>query len=287
MGFPKVQALLEDPNIWIGDTGASTHSTSHKRGMTNVRKADASDNIQVGNSDFNQAEYIGDVPGTLHNQFGEAQHTAILKDVTYSKDNAFNLVSIPQLLMRGWKLQGETDSISVTSPNGQLIVFDIVIPTKKGRIYAVCFKRQNEIAAIHANGDKEKILPTMSVNQAHAKFGHCSEALTRTTAQQLSIRLLRGIFRPCTACGMGKAKQKNVPRSVESGEPGVGERMHGDICTIKKKEDNKAYVRPNWSMLIDAATGMKFSSFWNNKSDFIEYTCEQMHGWIRRGLKKI
>jgi hypothetical protein len=289
MTFPKVKALLEDPNIWIGDTGASTHSTSHKKGMVNLRRADSTDNIQVGNSEVNRAEYIGDVPGTLYDQYGEAQSTAMLKNVTYSKDNAFNLVSIPQLLMKGWKLQGETDSISVTSPAGQSITFDIVIPTKKGRVYAVCFKRQNEIAAIHADGKEEKIPPTLSVNQAHAKFGHCSEALARSTAQQLHIKLLRGSFRPCTACGMGKAKQKNVPKSVESEQPSIGERMHGDICTIKKKEDNKKYVRPNWFMLIDAATGMKFSSFWTTKSEFIEPTCELMHGWINRGigLKKI
>jgi hypothetical protein len=88
---------------------------------------------------------------------------------------------------------------------------------------------------------------------------------------------------------MGKAKQCNVPKSVESDNPKVGERLHADICTIRKKVDNKSYVRPNWFMMVDAACGIKFSSFWNTKSNFIEPTCENLHRWIARGIgiKKI
>ena len=65
----------------------------------------------------------------------------------------------------------------------------------------------------------------MSCNQVHAKFGHSSETLTRSTASQLSIVLKCGIV-------------------------------------IRKKLDNRSYVRPNWFMLVDAASGIKFLSFW-------------------------
>ena len=102
----------------------------------------------------------------------------------------------------------------------------------------------------------------MSINEAHAKFGHCSETLTRATAEHLKVSITRTPFQHCSACGIGKAKQKNVPKSVESDkEPLVGERLHHDICIIRKKQDSKSYVRPNWYMLVDAACGIKFSSF--------------------------
>jgi hypothetical protein len=80
--MPNTKAPLEDTYIWIGHTGASTHSTSHKKGMVNLCNAHSSDNIQIGNSDINHADYIGDVPGTIYDQFGAAQSTSMLKDVT-------------------------------------------------------------------------------------------------------------------------------------------------------------------------------------------------------------
>jgi hypothetical protein len=42
-------------------------------------------------------------------------------------------------------------------------------------------------------------------------------------------------------------------------------------------------------MLVDPASGLKFSLFWNSKKEFIESTIEMMHGWLKKGipLKKI
>jgi hypothetical protein len=42
-------------------------------------------------------------------------------------------------------------------------------------------------------------------------------------------------------------------------------------------------------MLVDAASGMKFSSFWNTKTEFIKPTCELLNHWLNCGvaLKKI
>ena len=211
--------------------------------------------------------------------------TVCLQDVSYSPANAFNLISIPQLLVKGWTLGGTHEYISVTSPDGVEIKFDIVIKTPKGQVYAVCMKRLNELTAVSADGTETKIRPNISINEAHAKLGHCSQTLTRITAEHLKVGIIKNKpFRTCTACGMGKAKQKNVPKSVESDEPAIGERLHGDISTIRKKHDNKSYVRPNWFMLIDAASGMKFSSFWNTKAAFIETTCETLHRWLKRGI---
>jgi hypothetical protein len=70
-----------------------------------------------------------------------------------------------------------------------------------------------------------------------------------------------GPFKPCVACGMGKAKQRNVPKSVESSNPVVGECIHADISTIRKKVDSKQYVRPHWFMMVDAALESSFLLF--------------------------
>ena len=284
MTFPKTAALLTDPNIWIADSAASTHSTGHKIGMTKLTKADASDAIKVGNGDLNAVEAIGDVQGTFHAQDGEEQLKATLQGVSYSPSNAFNLISIPQLMNAGWRVVGEGDRF--VAERGDLTInFDIVIPTKRGKVYAVCFKRTSEVMAVHANGTKERVQVPLNINRVHAKLGHASEASTRETAKALGIELTRHSFKPCVACGMGKAKQKNVRKSVEPETvPDVGERMHADISTIKRTVDTRAYVKPNWFMLVDAATGIKFSTFWKTKNAFIEPTCAQLHRWMKRGI---
>ena len=95
-------------------------------------------------------------------------------------------------------------------------------------------------------------------------------------------QLKDGAFKPCVACGMGKAKQRNVPKSVESSNPAVGEHIHANISTIRKKVDSKQYVCPHWFMMVDAASGIKFSSFWKAKNEFVETACQVLHYWIAR-----
>jgi hypothetical protein len=286
MQFPNQHSLLKDPDIWIGDSAASTHSTGNYQGMYNLKDKSYVAGIRGIDGNTHKIDSTGDLQGTFHGKLGTAVATVCLQDVSYSPANAFNLISIPQLLVKGWILGGLSEYISVTSPDGVEIKFDIVIKTPKGQVYAACMKRLNELTAISADGTKTKIHhPNISINEAHAKYGHCSQALTCITAKHLKTGIIKSKpFRTCTACGMGKAKQKNVPKSVESDEPAVGEHLHGDISTICKKHDNKSYVRPNWFMLIDAATGMKFSSFWNTKSAFIEPMCEMLHHWLQREI---
>ena len=84
MRFPSTTAILSDPDIWVGDSAASTHSTAHLQGLTNIIQGQSSDNIQVGNSAINQVKFIGDIKGTFYNQFGDTQASATLMGVSYS-----------------------------------------------------------------------------------------------------------------------------------------------------------------------------------------------------------
>jgi gag-polypeptide of LTR copia-type len=68
--FPQHLDLLRDPNIWIGDTGASTHSTPHMHGLINMQAADKSDGIRIGNNQINSVKAIGDLPGTFYDKHG-------------------------------------------------------------------------------------------------------------------------------------------------------------------------------------------------------------------------
>jgi hypothetical protein len=54
----------------------------------------------------------------------------------------------------------------------------------------------------------------VNADQAHGRLGHMSEELTRRTAKSLEWKVIRGTMPPCESCAIGKARQKNVPKSV-------------------------------------------------------------------------
>jgi len=108
--FPHTRALLDDPNIWIADSAASCNCTGHLQGLTNLIPAESSDGIMVGNRSVNKTEYIGNVPGVFYDQYGNQLHSGLLQEVSYSRSNAFNLISTTRLQNLGWKCVGEGDS---------------------------------------------------------------------------------------------------------------------------------------------------------------------------------
>ncbi len=64
------------------------------------------------------------------------------------------------------------------------VIFDIKIPTPKGTLYAIYFKRESkpEIAAIRIHG-----AITVRYQQLHGKIGDCNEYMTRKAAKVIRI----------------------------------------------------------------------------------------------------
>jgi hypothetical protein len=65
MSFPNSLKLLDDPNIWIADTGATCDSTPHDDGAVNIRKPGNDDSVTFGDGAHNDAKAIFDLPGVL------------------------------------------------------------------------------------------------------------------------------------------------------------------------------------------------------------------------------
>lgn len=288
--FPKSIDLLRDPNVWVGDTGATTHSTPFKAGMMNKRKANAEDNVTVGSGANVKAGMIGDIPGTIHDQYGKEVTTATLKDVTYLEGGRFNLYSMTRKMKEGWNLGGNKDSMWLER-NGAKIVFDIAIPTKKGMIFAMYFRRGEEslaeIGAVEVDEDSSSKAssPSMSIKEMHAKCAHINEDATRQVAKALGVTLKRGTLGICADCSRAKAKQKNVSKNntthVAATKP--GERVFLDITSVKPP-DNKTHLgKRHMRMMVDEYSGCTFADFYETKSGMIEPTCAQFQRWEQAG----
>ena len=234
IAFPGYQDLLKDPNVWIGDTGCSSHMTPYKHGLNMQKTSSSEGGFKMGNGLVEKAESSGNLVGTLCNKQGQMLNRVKFTDVSYVPNGEFNLFSLTKMMNEGWKLAGDKTAITLHK-DGNKIVFDIVIPMPKGVIFCMYFKRDQEMAAA-ATGGQEKPR-TVTVKQAHQLLGHCSEDATQKSAKHLGWSVKPGTLGPCTACAAGKAKQKNVPKLTE-GVPSTKEepRIYLDISTIKRPD---------------------------------------------------
>ena len=75
-----------------------------------------------------------DIPGVFVNKNGEKGLQAVLKDCSFSTNHNFNLLSMSRLLHKqGWKIvHGDETLIRIENGKGDVIDFDIVVPTEKG-----------------------------------------------------------------------------------------------------------------------------------------------------------
>ena len=298
--FPSDQAMLLDPNVWIADTGATVHMTSSKLGVVKEVKADSQDTVTMANGVADGAESVVDIRGTICNKEGKPDKEVMLRDVSFMPNGRFNLFSVTRLQKDGWILGGDSKAIWLVKGESK-ILFDIIIPTRKGMLFAMYIDRHGDVAAAGADAgvlnDKQPKLTELTnndddwklqltVQKAHEFLGHPDEAKTRLAAKLLNWNLVRGGLKPCEACAAAKAKQKNVVKeSTHVPASKAGERLFLDIATVKKPADGTVTnSKRNWRIIVDERTQMKFSEFFVTKNGMIEPTCVQINQWHQNGM---
>jgi hypothetical protein len=272
LSLPTSQHILNDPDVFIADSAASVHTSPHNVGMQNFRAATEADDITVANGDTESAKKIADLKGTRCDKHGNAVEEFEMTDITLLPGGKFNLFSLSRL-KKGWILGGDLTGIWLKL-GAKTIYFDIVIPTKKGFLVAMYFRRNREVAAAITDGPSKK----MTINEAHEMLGHGNEYATRKAAKELEIEITKGTMNVCEACTVAKSKQKNVAKvSDHVKATGDVSRMFLDISSIKEIKDGPKVTNPNWRLMVEERTGLKFSNFYATKNGMIEPTCEQLH----------
>ena len=196
--------------------------------------------------------------------------------------------SMTKRMQDGWTLGGNKESIWLTK-DGQKLFFDIKISTPKGALFCMYFKRECEMAATAKNCGKK-----ISRNLAHDLTGHINTEESEKTVKYLGYDLNRGGMNPCEACAEAKAKMKNLPTRLHTVDKIVRPRVIPakpndlislDISTIRSPKGVEITVsKPNWRLIIDQRTGMKFSDFFATKNGMIEPTCENFFKWKEAGI---
>ena len=95
---------LSGPNVWVADTGASSHLTSFKDLLRNYAPCDIG-NITYGNASTLSYSGTGDV---LLLSETHSQRQLMLTSVRHVPENRYNIVSLPSLMLKGVTLHSGT-----------------------------------------------------------------------------------------------------------------------------------------------------------------------------------
>lgn len=242
--------------------------------LTNLRDAQEEDGLRMGDRSKSKASKVGDMRGTFYDGQGQKQLDAVLQDVKVVP-GGYNLFSATKMICMGWTLVG-MDDMMVIQKGDNKIVFDICIDTKDGALYCAYFKSRQATGEVGA--------AAISLQQAHSHLGHMNEDMTRKSARAIGLEVSKGTLKPCEHCGIGKAKQKNVPKDTKLEETTDAKRAYLDIASIKAKKGTKPATRPHWRMIVLGKFNLKFSRFFKKKNDMVELTCVQFKRWQMNGL---
>ena len=282
LDIPRSFEMLYQNDIWICDTGASSHSTNKKTGAENEKESRSASLGHAGEA--LEATSTIDLPGQFMTKDGSSGLKASLTEVNYNDRHNFNLISLTRLLSRGWEIiKGNHTGITIRNGGGGVIDFDIVIPTARGAVFACRFVRAAEVSAVSTEAGTK-----MNINKAHGLLGHGNEDSTRLTAGQLGWTITRGTLRPCKHCAKAKVKQKNVcKQSTTEKAKKPGGRVYLDLSKVSvSKADGSEFelAQKNWKSIVDEATGMKWCNFTTTKSGMVERTCEWLNQMKARNI---
>ena len=287
MTFANSIVTLSDPNVWVCDTGATSHTTFSEKGLSNCKEANLKDKVNTATGESMGTKLIGDISGLVCDKYGTEVRSAKLQSVRYCPSSKYNLFSGTLLMKQGWRMIGDDKGIKFVRNNNELL-FDIKITTPSGFIYCMYFKRKGNnaefsVPAINSEGkrtiekaDVSTKAPRMSVQMCHDLMGHSSEAANRKTAKHIGWVITRGKLKPCSSCAAGKAKQKNIVLNEDriiADKPGG--RVYLDISTIKAHmtPDKPVSVpKSNWRLLVDEYSTLKFSNFFGTKNEMVKPT---------------
>ena len=257
--IPTSFEMLSQQDIWICDTGASSHSTNDKSGATNEKNTGSASLGHAGQA--LKATMTIDLAGRYVTKDGTYGMKATLTEVNFNANHNFNLMSLTRLLTRGWRITKGDDTGIYVEKDGNKIDFDIVIRTQRGAVFACRFIRDEaELSA--GSVEKGPRLKKMNVQKAHDLMGHMHEDQVQKAMNNLEVTLTRGTLGQCKHCAIAKAKQKNVCKESRAKKSSkVCERVYMDLSkvTVGKKDGSACEIhRKWWQKVVDELTGKKW-----------------------------
>ena len=216
-------------NIFIGDSAATSHTTSNKLGVYNLVPINRS--VMIGNGQSISCTHEGKLDVICKHKDGSiARETWDVKIVPQLNHDLF---SFRKAMKEGWQMNGRWKErglvIELFKTTRASMKFDRMIPS--GSSWLMGIKVQSVLDHAHSVMEQGK---TISMSKQHQITGHTGEHLLRPTANYMKLKLT-GKLAPCEVCAQAKIRQRNVPKKKMKKLPTrPGYRVFIDISSFKQ-----------------------------------------------------
>ena len=254
--------LAEEEDLWIGDSGASSHMMGSEEHVFNKKLISGS--VRTANGAHMLMLCEGDINVDVITQNGDVtSDTLRVKVIPGMKQKLF---SFTQAMLGGWSMQGGQTKqgelfIALTHEDHKPIIFDRVLKAGDSVMLAakMVIRNPEEVNAAIVNGNQSK-------ENVHTVTGHAGHHLMDATAKYYKVNLT-GKVNNCLSCSLEKIRQKNIPNKNEDKSENPGERVYLDISSMRKPSMGG---RQHWVMLVDEATKYKKSFFLKKENEQVE-----------------
>ena len=273
-------ANIHGENMWVADSGASTHMGNVDDGMTDVEEI--SEPINVSNGNDVRATKKGTLHLTAHQLDGTTMDLK-MEGYKYAPGFSVCLFSLTKAIENGWSLSNRGQVITLQKGKN-IIKFDRIHKTTDGLLCTLeCFPNVRTAAEhAHSNtdsgsgGENKQNDPNSAsirfgsagkswdINRFHRIFGHASKDAMETTAKAYGWKLT-GTLEACEACQMSNIQQKKVPKTTDTQSKTPGERMFIDMSSVSGHSTlGGAKV---WLCCVDDATGCVWNRLLKTKGE--------------------
>ena len=114
MYFPHTVEALKNPIFFIGDTGASSHSSNYQNGMMILNDGQDGDSIIVGSEAVVKVNKIGNIIGEVYDNSGTVLQKGQMVNVAHCLEMRCNMYSLTMKLLKGSQLHDYKDAIWIT-----------------------------------------------------------------------------------------------------------------------------------------------------------------------------
>ncbi|GAU49921.1 hypothetical protein TSUD_180390 [Trifolium subterraneum] len=208
---------IAESMVWYFDTGCSNHMTGNKSILTNFNKC-LKTRIKLVNGNFIAAEGMGNV--VIQRSNG---NKAVIEKVLYVPGMKCNLMSVGQLLEKGFKAVFEGETLKLFDSKQRLI---LKTTQSQNRTFKTQVKTIEVECLVAFTEDKDSDL-------WHRRYGHLNfKSLSMLNSNNMVLGL-PSVIAPvdtCTTCLLGKHPISSFKSNFPMRSSEVLNVMHSDIC---------------------------------------------------------
>ena len=219
------QSTEKKVDLWIGDTGASTHMKNTIDGLFDLRNEETI--VKIGNGEGLKSTTVGTLRAIVEQTDG-TKIDVTLKNVAYVPELATNLFSITKAMENGFKVSS-TGNILRLSKGTKMVKFDRLQKTKNGFYPGIQMR-------VKVDHEKANLASGTNYSEAQQKFGNpgyeISKMAKKRSSWMDSLKLEK-----CEVCYMGIVEIKRKDVDISKG------RNASDIKSVETIKTEEARLK--------------------------------------------